>query len=212
MGSFFSKTTSRSIEDYRPNCSRIGDDVMVKWKVSTTIHESPDCKYLVVVAPVNRNPLVTVVNTETLQCFQITLQIDSSNFATVAKGGYSRVEFDQDGKRIYVRINLSNGETTTINLETESVIADDPTSRNIISYSVDNYNSVRYYAKIVRTNFDGRDSYGEGVISNRAHVLDEQKQVVKEIQHDTNMHLCKIVDDKFVFTRSFGEARLTKIN
>lgn len=208
MGSLVTKASSKSIEDYRPYCARIGDDVIIKWKVSIYIHVSPDCKYFVVVFPFNKKPLVTVINTENFNFFQIILQDHPYSFS---KRSYSRVDFDQDGERIYVIIGFSE-EIYTINLETQSLISDNSNSRQIIPFSMDNYQSYRYDVKVLRINFQGENNYDDGIISNTAHVFDEKNNLIKEIQHDDSIQHSKIVKDRYVFTKSSHEARLTKIN
>ena len=208
MGSLVTKTSSKSIDDYRPSCARIGDDVIIKWKAPIYIHVSPDCKYFVVVFRFNKKPLVTVINTENFNFFQISIQNHQYKFS---KRSYSRVDFDQDGERIYAIIGFSE-EIYTISLETQSLISDNSKTRQIIPFSMDNYQSYRYDVKVLRINFQGENNYDDGIISNTAHVFDERDNIVKEIQHDDNIHHSKIIKDKYVFTKSSQEARLTKIN
>lgn len=153
-------------------------------------------------------PLVTIIDIASGKHMEIKIP---GVFHKSIKGAYAHPHFHKNKKYVDIRIGFSK-VTTTIDLETGEIVEDgEDKSEEKVSWLTRNKTSDGKYELTVVRNLFGRRNYVEGNLSDQVDLVDDKRNVIQTIVNNAPIKRSMIIDDRFIFTDSFSEARLTPI-
>lgn len=182
-------------------------------KIRGPIEVSPDGKKIITVRSRNSfigtllyqncKPFISITDLETYESIEV--DIPGTFSSVMGIGAEYTMMFDEYNiilKNLYwkpvdIKINLENGQIDNDIHMNEPLI--DKTLPKTLK---------RIF--IVRNDFEYMKSYFEGSLTNEAHVLDENNNIIKKIVHGTVIRRCFVSNNgDFAFTDTFDDAKIT---